>query len=203
MNDLEIYAKTEFGRDEMRTRARRLQGALRNILLLVDGNRPVSQLRGLIEGAKAPADSLEQLLAMDLIALRVAAPAMVPVAPPPPPSPAPAPPPVASGPVPPPIVTSAPPPAAARPAPPAPAIDAAKSAAATEPAKRYNRLYNLINEIVSDYLGLRGYFMQLKIEKCSTAEDLLALQEELHNALAKAHGREVASDLIARIQALA
>jgi hypothetical protein len=45
--------------------------------------------------------------------------------------------------------------------------------------------------------------MQLKIEKCSSAEELLALQNELGAALAKAHGKEVATELMARIAAAA
>ena len=66
----------------------------------------------------------------------------------------------------------------------------------TQP-QRFDRLYTLMNELVSDYLGLRGYFMQLKIEKCSSAEELLALQNELGAALAKSHGKEVATELMA------
>jgi hypothetical protein len=83
----------------------------------------------------------------------------------------------------------------------APGLDASELLS-SEAATRFNRLYTLMNEIVSDYLGLRGYFMQLKIEKCSSTEELLALQEELGAAIAKAHGREVAAELVNRIQAV-
>jgi hypothetical protein len=68
---------------------------------------------------------------------------------------------------------------------------------------RFNRLYTLMNELVSDYLGLRGYFMQLKIEKCANADELLALQPELSAALIKAQGKEVGAELAARIESAA
>lgn len=189
MNDKEIYAKTDAGRDEMRTRALQLSGALRNVLLLVDGNRTVTQLKELQAGGKAPPDALEQLLAMGLIevvesSVQSAA------------EPAPD-----NG-----IALAAPArdmpllePAASETAMPA----ATPSSADETQPQRFDRLYTLMNELVSDYLGLRGYFMQLKIEKCSSAEELLALQNELGAALAKAHGKDVATELMARIAAAA
>jgi len=192
MNDKEIYAKTDAGREEMRTRALQLSGALRNVLLLVDGNRTVAQLKELQAGGKAPPDALEQLLAMGLIEVvessiqPIAEPALANAAP---------------------GIALVPPardmpllePEAAEPAVPAPGPSSTDE---TQP-QRFDRLYTLMNELVSDYLGLRGYFMQLKIEKCSSAEELLALQNELGAALAKAHGKEVATELMARIAAAA
>jgi hypothetical protein len=190
MNDKEIYAKTDAGREEMRTRALQLSGALRTVLLLVDGNRTVAQLKELQAGGKAPPDALEQLLAMGLI--EVLQSSVQPAA-----EPVPAPPAVAL--VPPPrdmplLEPEAPPPVVE--------TTAAAPRDETQP-QRFDRLYTLMNELVSDYLGLRGYFMQLKIEKCSSAEELLALQNELGAALAKAHGKEVATELMARIAAAA
>lgn len=190
MNDKEIYAKTDAGREEMRTRALQLSGALRQVLLLVDGNRTVAQLKELQAGGKAPPDALEQLQAMGLIELLESS--IQPVAEPPPATPA---------------IALVP---AARDMPllepeevePAVELSASTSADETQP-QRFDRLYTLMNELVSDYLGLRGYFMQLKIEKCSSAEELLALQNELGAALAKAHGKEVATELMARIAAAA
>ncbi len=190
MNDKEIYAKTDAGREEMRTRALQLSGALRNVLLLVDGNRTVAQLKELQAGGKAPPDALEQLLSMGLI--EVLESSVQPAA-----EPAPAPPAVALV-APPrdmPLLEPEAPQTGAEPAPVAARDE-------TQP-QRFDRLYTLMNELVSDYLGLRGYFMQLKIEKCSSAEELLALQNELGAALAKAHGKEVATELMARIAAAA
>lgn len=240
MNERDIYAKTEAGREEIRTRALHLSGALRTVLLLVDGHRHVYQLMELMSGGKAPKDALQQLLALGLIELRSESPSASPaslastatatlrapvasaegqpaaalasIATKPTSAVASAVPSsgangvanavangVANG------VASAPPArevAAPSATPPDPA---ANGAAGTPPqgVSRFNRLYAVMNEIVSDYLGLRGYFMQLKIEKCSSTEELLALQEELGAALAKAHGRDVASELVDRIEASA
>jgi hypothetical protein len=181
MDNREIYAKTEAGRDEIRTRALQLPGALRNVLLLIDGQRTLEQLKTLMAGGKAPPDAVEQLLSRGLVELLVAAPA--------PPPPAPAPPPVVQPPA---IAPVTPPPGVAAPEP----MEA-------EETKRFNRLYTVMNEITRDYLGLRSVFMQLKIEKCANAEELLALQDELGAQIAKAHSRAVAAELIARIQAAA
>jgi hypothetical protein len=144
-------------------------------------------------GGKAPPDALEQLLAMGLI--EVVESSIQPLA-----EPAPAAANGASG-----IALVAP-------ARDMPLLEPEAPAVATPPGsstgdetqpQRFDRLYTLMNELVSDYLGLRGYFMQLKIEKCSSAEELLALQNELGAALAKAHGKEVATELMARIAAAA
>ena len=188
MNDKEIYAKTDAGREEMRTRALQLAGALRNVLLLVDGNRTVAQLKELQAGGKAPPDALQQLVSMGLIEVlessvqpqaEPAAPAIGLVAPP------------RDMPL-------------LEPEEPLPVEQVLPATAADETQpQRFDRLYTLMNELVSDYLGLRGYFMQLKIEKCSSAEDLLALQNELGAALAKSHGKDVATELMARIAAAA
>lgn len=194
MDSREIYTKTEAGREEIRTRALRLSGALRNILLLVDGHRTVAQLKELIAGGKAPPDAIDLLLAQGLIELTVAAPKAAPPASAPAAgarsdSAGPAPAPADAGP-------------AHRSASPAPAATAASPQESDE-TRRFNRLYNVMNEITRDYLGLRGVFMQLKIEKCASAEELLELQEELGAAIAKAHNRAVSAELIARIQAAA
>lgn len=182
MDPREIYSKTDAGREEIRTRALRLPGALRNLLLLVDGQRSLGQLKELISGGKAPPDAIEQLIAQGLIERVVEPPSVVA-----------APEPAASG------ATAATTP---------PLVAAAATASATEglsneATRRFNRLYNVMNEITRDYLGLRGVFMQLKIEKCASAEELLDLQEELGAAIAKAHNRSVSAELIARIQAAA
>ncbi|HBK47374.1 MAG TPA: hypothetical protein DDZ67_13260, partial [Xanthomonadaceae bacterium] len=61
------YLKTDAGRAEIETRALRLPAALRSILLMVDGQRSEAELRDLAGGLHAPADALEQLLALGLI----------------------------------------------------------------------------------------------------------------------------------------
>ena len=67
MRDEEVPNKTEAGRDEIQQRSRRLPNTLRSILLLVDGQRTVVQLRDVIAGLRAPDDALQQLVVMGLI----------------------------------------------------------------------------------------------------------------------------------------
>ncbi len=50
MRDGDVFRKTEAGREEIRDRGRRLPPALRTVLLMVDGQRPVSELKEVIAG---------------------------------------------------------------------------------------------------------------------------------------------------------
>ncbi|TKR33947.1 hypothetical protein FCE95_06665 [Luteimonas gilva] len=134
----EVYAKTDAGREEIETRARKLPPALRSTLLLVDGRRNIAQLLGLASGLHAPPDALAQLAEQGLIA---------------------------------------------------PLAQIAEAAAAwSDAADRYRVLSGLMSEAVRQHLGLRGYFMQLKIERCNDTDELSALLPELTAAIAKSKG---------------
>ena len=143
------FAKTEAGRQEIEARTRRLPTALRSILLMVDGQRTDTELRSLIEGLKAPADALEQLAAMGLIADSWS-------------------------------VGGA--------APGAPAAAASGEAPVQDAAQEYRWLYDRMSGAVGRYLGLKGYFLQLKIERCTDVQSLQAVLPELEAALRKARG---------------
>ncbi|HYG06839.1 MAG TPA: hypothetical protein VD865_10565 [Stenotrophomonas sp.] len=147
------FAKTEAGRQEIEARTRRLPTALRSILLMVDGQRTDAELRNLIEGLKAPADALEQLAAMGLIAdsWNVNAATLV-------------------------AATAA-----------AASTDAG-SARERDGAQEYRWLYDRMSGAVGRYLGLKGYFLQLKIERCTDVASLQAVLPELEAALRKARG---------------
>lgn len=72
---------------------------------------------------------------------------------------------------------------------------------APAPLDRYEHLYTMMNEVVRDFLAPhRRYFLQLKIERCGTPEELLELLHDLQTALAKARGEAFASDVIARLR---
>ncbi|MCL1634333.1 hypothetical protein M2650_06755 [Luteimonas sp. SX5] len=141
----EVYAKTDAGRDEIETRARKLAPALRSTLLVVDGRRTIAQLLGLASGLHAPPDALAQLAELGLIA---------------------------------PVGQIAP---GAAPLP------------QSDVADRYRLLSGLMSEAVRQHLGLRGYFMQLKIERCADTDELSALLPELTAAIAKSKGEPSAS----------
>ncbi len=193
-----IYRKTDAGRDEIRDRSRRLPPALRTVLLMVDGQRTLADLRQVAGSVRAPDDALERLQAEGLIEpttdrfdveglMRAASGngAAASVA-------------AMAKPVP---ATPALSPAAAF----APAAQVAAEGAAVveaEPdtatpavdADHYVRLYGRMSEAVRAHLGLRGYFLQLKIERCTDAAGLQAVLPELRQALAKSKGDTFASD---------
>ena len=143
MQDGDLYAKTEAGRNEIQQRSRHVAPALRSMLLLVDGRRRIGELRVLGTGLHAAADALEQLAALGLIER-------------------------ADGKA----VAAAPPP--------------------SDVAVRYITLSGLLGEAVREHMGLRGFLMQLKIERCSTIEELEALLPEVAAAIGKARGGEYA-----------
>lgn len=64
--------------------------------------------------------------------------------------------------------------------------------APSEVAVRYGTLSGLMSEAVREHLGLRGFFMQLKIERCDDVAALEALLPDLAEAIAKSRGRDVA-----------
>ncbi|MGH8027162.1 MAG: hypothetical protein ACREO0_10595 [Pseudoxanthomonas sp.] len=88
--------------------------------------------------------------------------------------------------------------APAVPAPPAPLPGEVKM-----PAEfgRYRRLYEIVSDTVRRHLGLKGYFVQLKVEKCADVDALLALLPEIATALTKAKDHTFASEWLARTRA--
>ena len=73
---------------------------------------------------------------------------------------------------------------------PAPATGGAPPASDT--AIRYITLSGLMSEGVRSYLGMRGFMMQLRIERCGDIDDLLKLLPDLAAAIGKARSREFA-----------
>lgn len=143
MQDSDLYAKTEAGRNEIQLRSRHVATALRSMLLVVDGHRTAGELRALGAGLHAPADALEQLAALGLIERANAK-----------------------------TAASAPPP--------------------SDVAVRYITLSGLLAEAIREHMGLRGFFMQLKVERCSTLDDLETLLPEITTAVGKARGEKYA-----------
>jgi hypothetical protein len=67
---------------------------------------------------------------------------------------------------------------------------------------RFNALYELMCEVSATFLGLRGYFVQLKIERSANAAELLELRKDLVEAILNRHGNEVAKEINRRIREL-
>lgn len=70
-------------------------------------------------------------------------------------------------------------------------------------AQRYRLLSGLMSEAARQHLGLRGYLMQLRIERCASVEDLQALLPDLQAAVAKAKGSVLARQWSEAVQAAA
>ena len=192
MKDGELYFKTEAGKREIQDRALRLPAALRSILLMVDGQRDEAQLRELMAGLRAPDDAIEQLVVKGLIQRGDGAPAAAPVMEAPTEAPAKAivQAPHARAPVEMPVQ--------------APAADLpALPGAISMPADfgNYRRLYNFVTDTVNRHLGLKGYFMQLKVERCSDVDALLDLLPEIATALTKSKDHTFASEWLVRARA--
>jgi hypothetical protein len=66
---------------------------------------------------------------------------------------------------------------------------------------RYRSLYEIVTDTVRRHLGLKGYFLQLKVEKCADVDALLALLPEVATALTKAKDHTFASEWLARTRA--
>ena len=199
MKDGELYFKTEAGKREIQDRALRLPAALRSILLMVDGQRDQTQLRELMTGLRAPDDAIEQLVVKGLIQRGDGAPAAAPVVETPAEAPAKAavPAPVqAQVPVEMPVQATVQSPAAED----LPALPGAISMPAD--FGNYRRLYNFVTDAVGLHLGLKGYFMQLKVERCADVDALLALLPEVATALTKAKSDTFASDWLVRARAV-
>ena len=56
---------------------------------------------------------------------------------------------------------------------------------------------------VREHLGMRGYFLQLKIERCTDVAGLLELLPELSSALGHVHDLGFADDFERRLRAVA
>lgn len=153
MEDKVVLVKTDAGKQEMQDRGHKLPSALRSILLMVDGQRDLSQLRGLMAGLHAPDDAIQQLIGMGLIW---------------------------SG---------------------REAESAVHAPALPSDVSCYSLLYRGLTEAVRQHLGLKGYFIQLKVERSTNSDMLLALLPEIATAITKAKGHTFATEWLARIRA--
>lgn len=208
-----VYRKTDAGQDEIRTRARRLDHKLRALLLIVNGERSREALLAQVSGMGVAPEAFDILLEQGLIAVL---PGAVPDTPitdtqanaayePSPSHPG----------------GSAPPPTAASPAgentnlfsayamrrvepPVEPAGSAASSPASPVPAgaQAYQQLYHFLTDVIGKHLGLRGYVMQVKVEKAATPAELAGLRNALFAALQKAKGDITAHAIVGQLDQL-
>ena len=187
MNAESLYIKTPAGQAEIGQRSDRLSRPLRNVLLCVDGRRDGEALQALIASIGAPQDALEQLESLGLIStgsagsVATGSVATEPAKPVPPPAPA------ESG--------------AAGIGEPVPLPAAAEPAGGVEPLD-FASLYQRLNALVSDNLGMiKAVSLQLSIEQCHTIEQLRALIPAVEAALSTKHGKDKAVLLLRDLRA--
>lgn len=70
-------------------------------------------------------------------------------------------------------------------------------------SERYQRMYDWMSESVRKHLGLKGYFLQLKIERAQTAAELEQLWPDLANALGRSKDHAFASHWLEETRQLA
>jgi len=167
-----VYDKTDKGREEIATRVHHLAPRLRTLLVLIDGRHNVADLLAKVAGLGLNEQNLAELLEGGFIRDAAAA------APPAP---------------------SAPSPASA-PAAPSPAPTAA--AVLPEGESQFEAIYHFYNETIKNTLGLRGYGLQLKVEKAGSIEDFRELRRAYLEAVQKSRGTEMARSLRERLDQL-
>jgi hypothetical protein len=68
-------------------------------------------------------------------------------------------------------------------------------------AERYNLLYARITDDIRSHIGLKGYFLQLKVERCANADDLEALLPDVATAMTKARDHTFATRWLEEVRA--
>jgi len=169
-----IYQKTDKGQEEIRTRAYHLDQKQRALLLMVNGEKTCGEILFQLQPLGMTRAVFDVLEQDGYIRLHVPGATAARSAP-----------------------TSAPP---------GPAAPSEAVAAAATPGEHgvggYQRLYRFYTETISRYLGLRGYLLEMKVEKAGNVTELVALRETLKTALAKARGEPDTSNVIAQLDLL-
>jgi hypothetical protein len=177
-----IYDKTDKGREELATRKYHLVPRLRTLLLLVDGSSSVEKILQKITGLGLDSKSFNTLYDDGFIQLISGTPDVEPE------------------------------PQAEEPAAgvSAQTIDVQGSAVNSSVAAdilppgqtQFEAIYHFFNETIKSTIGLRGYLLQLKVERAGTVDDFRTLRQPYLNAVIKAKGAEVADTLQKRLDRL-
>ncbi|CAH0442086.1 hypothetical protein [Ralstonia pseudosolanacearum] len=170
-----IYQKTDKGHEEIRTRSHRLDQKHRALLLMVNGEKTCDDILTQLQTLGMQQAEFYALELDGYIRPHVAD------TPPPPEAPAVAPAPQHAP-------SSAPPPA--------------RTPADGHGVEGYQRLYRFYTEAISRHLGLRGYLLEMQVEKAASLAELIALRDTLKAALAKARGEPDTSNVIAQLDLL-
>jgi hypothetical protein len=70
------------------------------------------------------------------------------------------------------------------------------------PIAQFQSIYDFYNKTIKSNIGLRGFTLQLKVEKAGSVEELRALRDPYMTALHKAKGADVATALARQLDVL-
>ncbi|HEV7929367.1 MAG TPA: hypothetical protein VGP12_04455 [Nitrosospira sp.] len=172
---ISIYDKTDKGREEIATRKYHLATRMRTLLLLVDGKHKTADLMQKVTGMGLTEDNFTELVNDGFIH---------------------------------PIATA--PGAAAQASPHAPAgqertpppVSASGVRTMPDGQTQFEAIYHFYTETIKSTIGLRGYGLQVKVEKAGTVEELRELRRPYLEAVLKAKGNEMARGLRLRLDEL-
>ena len=168
-----IYDKTAKGREEIATRKYQLAPRLRTLLVLVDGHKAEEELLRNVAGLGLDGSALAELLEHGYIVLAAS---------------------YAS-------LAEEPGLAELSLAEPAPAAQAPQSAQTAQIAQ-FQSIYDFYNKTIKNTIGLRGFTLQLKVEKASSVAELRELRHSYIEAVQKARGSETAAALARQLDQL-
>lgn len=174
------YDKTEKGREEISSRKYQLPSKLRPLLVMIDGKHGSEELLKRLAALGLNQENLNELLRLEFIA-PVAVPSQA-------------------------AATEAHKDhLSATPQ----SITVAKTAPIeltddkpSTPAEKIATIRQFFTETIKGNLGLRGFTLQLKVERADTLEDFISLSEDYVEALYKAKGQQIARNLEARLKEL-
>lgn len=178
-----IYDKTDKGREEIATRKYQLAPRLRSLLVLIDGKQTVTDLLKKIVGLGLNEQNIQDLFDQDFIAesqsVNVPVVAALPAA----------------------IVEKDT----------GDVLEDAKTKATPklaisdipeENGRRIQAISKFFNETIKSTLGLRGFTLQMKVERASNMQDFEDLRHAYIEAVLKAKGKEMARSLRDRLDQL-
>lgn len=169
-----IFDKTDKGREEISTRKYQLASRLRTLLVLIDGKQTKDELLKKVTGIGLTSESLDELINNGFIqAIASPAPAL--------PTPA--------------------EPTPAKAAEPQPGAAISKQVL-PEGQNQFQAIYQFYTETIKSTIGLRGYPLQLKVEKAASIDDFRELRQPYLEAVLKAKGNEMARSLRDRLDQL-
>lgn len=169
-----IFDKTDKGREEIATRKYHLSPRLRTLLVIVDGKHAADDLLKKVGGLGITEDSIAELLNNGFIQ------AAAPVA--------------AAAPL------TATPQSIQHPE--TETTDVVTENILPEGQTQFEALYQFYTKTIKSTIGLRGYGLQLKVEKAASIDDFRQLRGPYVEAVLKAKGEEMARSLRNRLDQL-